>query len=79
MKTEGHLALGFVVLIGLAISLVLVFLITLAGFFLARYRRKALGYEMAPTDMNEKTPQFDQVPPEDLFGSLGRADQAPRV
>lgn len=73
------MALGFVVLIGLAISLVLVFLITLAGFFLARYRRKALGYEIAPTDMNEKTDRFNQVPPGQLFGSLGRGEEPPQL
>jgi hypothetical protein len=75
----GHLALGFVVLIALAIALALTFLIVLAGLLLERRRRRKEGYRPAPQNYFEKTANMGRIPPEHLFGSLGRDPRAPNM
>lgn len=71
--TANHLAVGFVILIALAIALALIFLLVLAGIVAERYRRKRDGYVPAPTQqMTERqTSNMGRLPPEQLFGSVG--------
>ncbi|KAI0192886.1 cellular morphogenesis protein [Xylaria flabelliformis] len=71
-STKGGLALGFIVLIGLAISLGLVLLIVVAGLALDRYRKKRDGYMPAPTSMIDRGSGMQRVPPHELLDSLGR-------
>ncbi|KAI1433031.1 cellular morphogenesis protein [Xylaria sp. CBS 124048] len=66
------LALGFIVLIGLAISLVLMLLIVVAGLALDRYRKMRDGYMPAPTSMRDRGSGMQRVPPHELLDSLGR-------
>ena len=68
----GHLALGFVVLIGLAIALVLTFLLVIIAYFAERYRRKREGYMPAPTASYDRNTGMSRIPPSQLFGSLGQ-------
>jgi Cortical protein marker for cell polarity len=72
----GNLALGFIVLIGLAIALALIFLIVVAGILAERIRRKREGYMPAPTNMFDKASQMSRLPPEQLFGTVGHGRSA---
>ncbi|KAI7655627.1 hypothetical protein KC319_g9951, partial [Hortaea werneckii] len=72
----GHLALGFVVLIGLAIALGCVFAIVVVGILLERLRRKREGYVPMPMDRNAN---LQRIPPESLLGGLGEKDSAPKI
>lgn len=79
-SSGGHLALGFVVLIGLAISLALVLLIVVAGVVLDRIRKKREGYTPAPTSMYDRGSGIQRVPPRELLESLGKTrPSAPHV
>ncbi|KIW07697.1 uncharacterized protein PV09_01635 [Verruconis gallopava] len=70
-SSRRYLAIGFVVLIGLAISLGIIFLLVIAGIFAERYRRKRDGYVPAPQNMpQDKYNNINRVPPEHLFGSM---------
>ncbi|KAF2099762.1 hypothetical protein NA57DRAFT_65681 [Rhizodiscina lignyota] len=71
----GHLAVGFVVLIGLAISLVLIFLLVVAGIVAERVRRRREGYTRAPTQPFFDRGNMSRVPPAELLQSLGRGDR----
>ncbi|KAI0535715.1 cortical protein marker for cell polarity-domain-containing protein [Xylaria digitata] len=72
-SSSSHgLALGFIVLIGLAISLGLMLLIVVAGLALDRYRKKRDGYIPAPTSMIDRGSGMQRVPPHELLDSLGR-------
>jgi hypothetical protein len=71
-SNQHHLALGFVVLIGLAIALGLILLLVLAGLFLDRLRKKREGYIPAPTSMYDRGGGMARIPPEQLFGEVGR-------
>ncbi|KAI0468610.1 cortical protein marker for cell polarity-domain-containing protein [Xylaria cf. heliscus] len=71
-STKNGLALGFIVLIGLAISLGLMLLIVVAGLALDRYRKKRDGYMPAPTSMIDRGSGMQRVPPHELLDSLGR-------
>lgn len=66
------MAVGFVVLIALACALAATFLLILAGTLIERYRRKAEGYQLAPTSYFDKTANMGRIPPEHLFGRLGQ-------
>ncbi|KAL3306283.1 cellular morphogenesis protein [Colletotrichum asianum] len=68
----GHLALGFVVLIGLGISLALIFLMVIAGMALDRLRKKREGYTPAPTSMYDRGGGMRKIPPHELLESLGK-------
>jgi hypothetical protein len=68
----GGLAVGFVVLIGLAISLALMLLIVVAGLVLDRYRKKREGYVRAPTSMYSRGGGMQRIPPHELLDSLGK-------
>jgi Cortical protein marker for cell polarity len=73
----SNLALGFIVLIGLAIALSLIFLIVVAGIIAERIRRKREGYMPVSTNMIDKS----RLPPEQLFGTVGhgRNNGAPTI
>ncbi|WYZ34993.1 hypothetical protein EsH8_I_001269 [Colletotrichum jinshuiense] len=68
----GHLALGFVVLIGLGISLAHIFIMVIAGMALDRLRKKREGYSPAPTSMYDRGGGMSKIPPHELFESLGK-------
>jgi hypothetical protein len=72
------MAVGFVVLIGLAIALGCLMLIVGGGVVAERIRRKQQGYEPAPT-WSDKSTTMGRVPPEDLFSSLAHAKDAPTI
>jgi hypothetical protein len=68
--TDHKLAIGFIVLIALAIALAIIFLIVVAGILAERYRRKRDGYVAAPQNMPvDKNINMSRLPPEHLFGS----------
>lgn len=80
-NNSHHLALGYIVLIGLAIALALVFLIILIGFVAERIRRRREGYVPAPsynygaekTGGRSTTPlgvNIGDISPERLFGGV---------
>ncbi|KAG5658845.1 hypothetical protein KAF25_007398 [Fusarium avenaceum] len=78
---EKHMALGFVVLIGLGIALGLMLLLVLCGIILDRIRKKREGYAPAPTSMYDRGSGMRHIPPHELLESLGhgRGGAAPRV
>ncbi|KAI0021519.1 cortical protein marker for cell polarity-domain-containing protein [Xylariomycetidae sp. FL0641] len=79
-SSNGHLAVGYVVLISLAISLGLMFLIVVAGLALDRYRKKREGYVPAPTSMFDRGSGMQRIPPHELLDSLNHGRPgAPRV
>ncbi|KAH8676001.1 cellular morphogenesis protein [Xylariales sp. PMI_506] len=71
-SSSGGLAVGFVVLIGLAISLGLMLMIVAAGLLLDRYRKKREGYVPAPTSMFDRGEGIQRVPPHELLDSLSK-------
>ncbi|KAI8635149.1 cellular morphogenesis protein [Xylariaceae sp. FL1651] len=71
-SSSRHLAVGFVVLIALAISLGLMLLIVVAGLVLDRYRKKRDGYVPAPTSMFDRGSGMQRIPPHELLDSLGK-------
>ncbi|TKA23058.1 hypothetical protein B0A50_07374 [Salinomyces thailandicus] len=73
----GHLALGFVVLIGLAIALALLFAIVVAGILIERARRRREGY--VPMSMDKSTGNLQRIPPESLLGGLGEKESPPKI
>ncbi|KAM0283630.1 hypothetical protein ACHAQH_002408 [Verticillium albo-atrum] len=76
----GNLALVFVVLIGLAIALGLMFLLVIAGILLDRLRKKREGYTPAPTSMYDRGSGIQRIPPHELLESLGKGRPgAPRI
>lgn len=75
--TGKHLALGFIVLIALAIALALTFLLVVAGILIEWYRKRAAGYSPAPTSFTDRA-QTDRVPPSELFGTLS-GPRAPAI
>ncbi|KAF5023865.1 hypothetical protein F66182_4069 [Fusarium sp. NRRL 66182] len=79
-QEEKHMALGFVVLIGLAIALGLMLLLVLCGIILDRIRKKREGYAPAPTSMYDRGSGMHRIPPHELLESLGHGrGGAPRV
>ncbi|KAI9695994.1 MAG: hypothetical protein M1820_008335 [Bogoriella megaspora] len=80
---KHRLAVGFVVLIGLAIALALIFLMVVAGILVERYRRKRDGYiPLSQQSMLSRGNNMDRVPPEHLFGPLGQGEKlvdSPRI
>ncbi|QSZ30019.1 hypothetical protein DSL72_004537 [Monilinia vaccinii-corymbosi] len=82
-SSGGHLAVGLVVLIALAISLALIFLLVVAGVLAERIRRKREGYVPAPTNSFDQSNGMSKIPPHQLFSSLGHgrsaADKAPMI
>ena len=76
--SASQLAVGFVVLIALAIALGIIFLLIALGLLIERRRRRAEGYRPAPQNYFEKTANMGRIPPERLFGNLS-TPTAPRV
>lgn len=72
-----HLALGLVVLIGLAIALGLIFILVLAGILLERARRKREGY--IPMSKDRGNGNLSRIPPETLLGGLQEKNDAPKL
>ncbi|KAK8049476.1 Polarized growth protein rax2 [Apiospora phragmitis] len=70
--SKAGLAVGFIVLIGLAISLALMLLIVVAGLALDRYRKKRDGYVPAPTSMYDRGSGMRRIPPHELLDSLSK-------
>ncbi|KAI0177037.1 cellular morphogenesis protein [Pestalotiopsis sp. NC0098] len=79
-SSGSGLAVGFVVLIALAISLGIMLLIVVAGLALDRYRKKRDGYVPAPTSY-DRGGGMSRIPPEELLDSLskGRSGAAPHI
>ncbi|KAJ6262520.1 hypothetical protein Dda_3330 [Drechslerella dactyloides] len=76
----GKLAVGLVVLVSLAISLALVFLIVVIGVIAAYIRRRREGYMPAPTRMSPTPSAQDmteRVPPDQLFQGVGFSSREP--
>lgn len=71
-----HLAIGFVVLIGLAIALALIFLLVVAGILVERTRRRREGY--VPM-RNQRNGNLSRIPPESLLQRLGEKESAPKL
>jgi len=76
---SGKLALGFIVLIGLAIALALTFLLVVGGTVANRIQRRREGYVPAPTNFFDKSSNLDRVPPERLFGSMAQQRNPPMI
>ncbi|KAG9236318.1 cortical protein marker for cell polarity-domain-containing protein [Amylocarpus encephaloides] len=68
----GRIAVGLIVLIALACSLGIIFLMVVAGVIAERIRRKREGYMPAPTSAYDRNSGMARIPPEQLFGSLGQ-------
>lgn len=77
--SNGKLALGFIVLIALAIALALTFLLVVGGIIAHRIRRKREGYVPAPTNSFDKGANLDRVPPERLFGAMAESRNPPMI
>ena len=69
---KGGLALVFVILIGLAISLALIVLLVVCGILLDRLRKRREGYTPAPTSMYDRGSGIRRIPPRELLESLGK-------
>lgn len=76
-SSNNNLALGFVVLIGLAIALALIMLLVLIGLFTERWRRRREGY--VPMSNMERSGNLDRIPPETLLQGLEEKEKPPRV
>ncbi|KAG9896744.1 nucleotide-diphospho-sugar transferase, partial [Aureobasidium melanogenum] len=74
-----HLALGLVVLIGLAIACGLTFLLVVIGILVERHRRRRQGYVPMPQLRPDQHANLNRIPPESLFGTLEKRDTAPRT
>lgn len=77
-KNNHHLALGLVVLIGLAISLGIIFLMVVAGILVERRRRRKEGY-VPMTATFDKGNNIARVPPESLFHNLEEKSSPPQL
>ncbi|KAL8872991.1 MAG: hypothetical protein Q9174_001478 [Haloplaca sp. 1 TL-2023] len=78
-SSGGNMAVGFVVLIGLACALGATFLLVVVGILYERYKRRSEGYELAPTSYFDKTSNMGRIPPASLFGRLGQQGNAPAL
>ncbi|KAH7399606.1 cortical protein marker for cell polarity-domain-containing protein [Pyrenochaeta sp. MPI-SDFR-AT-0127] len=77
-QSRKHLALWAIVLIGLAIALLLTFLLVVAGIVIEWYRKKAQGYSRAPQSYPDRLGNVGRLPPEQLFGTLS-GPRAPAI
>lgn len=70
LLTSGHIALGWVIVIALAISLFLILLLVIGGLLAARIRRAREGYVQAPGTPPISESNLERIPPERLIGTL---------
>ncbi|KAI4648886.1 uncharacterized protein J4E79_009958 [Alternaria viburni] len=77
-QSNKHLALWAIVLIGLAIALVLTFLLVVIGIVIEWFRKKQQGYSPAPTSYPDRLGNVGRLPPEQLFGTLS-GPRAPAI
>ncbi|KAH6637964.1 cortical protein marker for cell polarity-domain-containing protein [Boeremia exigua] len=77
-QTKKHLAVGFIVLIALAIALALTFLLVVVGIIIEWYRKRAQGYSPAPQSYPDRLGNVGRLPPEQLFGTLS-GPRAPTI
>ena len=75
-RSHHHLALGLVVVVGLAIALACIFLLVMAGILIERRRRRREGY--VPMSM-DKNGNLQRIPPESLLGGLGEKSSPPKL
>lgn len=75
-SSSHHLALGIVVVIGLAIALGIIFLMVCAGILLERRRRRLEGYVPMTAD---KSSNIARLPPEALFSNMENKGSTPRL
>lgn len=68
----GHIALGWVVVIALVISLFLILLLVIGGLIAARIRRAREGYVKAPGTPPIRETTLGRLPPEQLLEDLER-------
>lgn len=74
-SSSKHLALGLVVLIGLAIALALIFMLVVAGILLERFRRRREGY--VPMSKDRGNGNLSRIPPSELLGGLEEKKGSP--
>jgi len=72
---SNRLALGLIVLIGLAIALALIFMLVVAGILLERFRRKREGY--VPMSKDRGNGNLNRIPPSELLGGLEEKKSSP--
>jgi len=72
---SNRLALGLIVLIGLAIALALIFMLVVAGILLERFRRKREGY--VPMSKDRGNANLNRIPPSELLGGLEEKKNSP--
>jgi len=72
-----HLAVGLVVLIGLAIALGLIFSIVVIGILVERNRRRREGYVPMSTDRGNGN--LSRIPPNQLFSDLQEKNSPPKL
>lgn len=70
-STGGHLAVGLVVLISLALALFCTFALVVIGVIVERLRRRSEGYRPAPTVIADQRNTMGRIPPSQLLGALG--------
>lgn len=75
-SSSHHLALGLVVVIGLAIALGIIFLLVCAGILLERRRRRLEGYVPMTAD---KSSNIARLPPEALFQNIDNKGSTPKL
>jgi Cortical protein marker for cell polarity len=66
----GHIPLGWIIVIALAVSLFLVLLIVIGGLIAARIRRAREGYLPAPSTPPIRETSLERVPPDQLLGDM---------
>ena len=74
-SNNKHLALGLVVLIGLAIALSLIFILVVLGILLERFRRRREGY--VPMSKDRGNGNLSRIPPSELLGGLEEKKGSP--
>jgi Cortical protein marker for cell polarity len=69
-SSVGHIALGWIIVIALAISLFLIILLVIGGLIAARIRRRREGYVKAPMSPPVGEANLRRAPPGQLFGDM---------
>lgn len=78
-NNDHHLALGYVVLIALAISLVILGLVVAGGFLVERHRKRREGYVPIGGARVDKSTNIARLPPETLFQNLEGKPSPPQI